>query len=125
MIEERLDLAIRAGDLDDSSLVMRRTGVFGRVVVAAPAYLERHAAPSVPEDLTHHICLVHDTEPDSDLWRFTSPGNARTLNVRVSGRLIANGSATLLLSVRRIRHRPPAGGAGVRRFCAAAFWSAC
>jgi DNA-binding transcriptional LysR family regulator len=98
MIEERLDLAIRGGELDDSSLVMRHLGWFGRAVVAAPVYLERCGAPSVPADLADHSCLVHDTGPDSDLWRFTSPQG--TLSVRVSGGFIANDSSTVRLAAR-------------------------
>jgi DNA-binding transcriptional LysR family regulator len=98
MIEERLDLAIRGGELDDSSLVMRNLGWFGRAVVAAPVYLERRGAPSVPADLADHSCLVHDTGPDSDLWRFTN--SQGPVSVRVSGGLIANESGTVRLAAR-------------------------
>lgn len=99
MVEERLDLAIRSGDLDDSSLVMRRLGLFGRAAVAAPIYLERCGAPSTPADLANHCCLVHDTGPDSDVWRFTSPSDG-TLSVRVSGGFIANDSNTVRMAAR-------------------------
>jgi DNA-binding transcriptional LysR family regulator len=98
MIEERLDLAIRGGELDDSSLVMRHLGWYGRAVVAAPVYLERCGAPSVPVDLADHSCLVHDTGSDSDLWRFTSSDG--TLSVRISGGFIANDSGTVRLAAR-------------------------
>lgn len=98
MIEERLDLAVRGGELDDSSLVMRHLGLFGRAVVAAPIYLERRGAPSAPADLAPHCCLVHDTGPDSDLWRFTSPQG--TLSVRVSGGFIANDSGAVRVAAR-------------------------
>jgi DNA-binding transcriptional LysR family regulator len=98
MVEERLDLAVRRGELDDSSLVMRNLGLFGSAVVAAPTYLERCGAPSTPADLTNHSCLVHDTGPDSDLWRFTSSDG--TLSVRISGGFIANDSGTVRLAAR-------------------------
>jgi DNA-binding transcriptional LysR family regulator len=73
MIEDRLDLAIRPGEITDASLVVRRAGTAARVAVAAPRYLERHSAPSDPTDLATHSCLVHDTGPDSDLWTFATP----------------------------------------------------
>ena len=72
MIEERLDLAVRSGDIADVSLVARRVGQLGRAVVAAPIYLERHGAPSTPSDLAAHECLVHDIGPDFHIW--PSPG---------------------------------------------------
>jgi DNA-binding transcriptional LysR family regulator len=98
MIEERLDLAMHAGEITDGSVVVRRAGAFGRVVVAAPSYLERHGKPSVPVDLADHNCLVHDTRPGSDLWSFTNRG--RTINVRVSGNYIANDSSAIRLAAR-------------------------
>ena len=64
MIEERLDLAFRSGDIADASLVARRVGNLGRAVVAAPIYLERYGAPSTPSDLADHICLIHDAAAD-------------------------------------------------------------
>jgi DNA-binding transcriptional LysR family regulator len=98
IIEERLDLDIRAGELEDSSVVMRRLGLFGRAVVAAPTYLERCGVPSVPTALTNHTCLVHDTGASSDLWHFTTADGP--LNVRVSGDFIANDSAAVRLAAR-------------------------
>jgi DNA-binding transcriptional LysR family regulator len=96
MIEERLDLAMRVGELNDSSLRVRHAGIFGRAVVGAPNYLERCGAPSVPMDLASHTCLVHDTGPDSDLWPFT--GSKGILGVRVSGGFIANDSGAVRLA---------------------------
>jgi DNA-binding transcriptional LysR family regulator len=98
MIEGRLDLALRSGEIADVSLVARRVGQLGRAVVAAPIYLERHGAPAVPEDLTAHSCLIHNVAPEADLWRFTGPDGP--LSVRVSGPLIANNSASINIAVR-------------------------
>ena len=54
LIEARTDVAIRAGPLPDSSLIARKLGTTGMMLVAAPAYLERHGIPAVPADLAAH-----------------------------------------------------------------------
>lgn len=98
MIEERLDLAMRAGDVGDSSLVIRQIGTARLVAVASPRYIERFGAPQTPSDLTNHVCLVHDVRPDSDLWTFMTPAGAES--VRVDGGLLANDTAVLHQAVR-------------------------
>jgi DNA-binding transcriptional LysR family regulator len=98
MVEERLDLALQAGEIADSSLVARRIGMFGRVAVAAPAYLEANGTPGAPSDLVNHTCVIHDHAPDSTIWRFTGPDGA--VSVRVSGAFIATNSQAVHLVVR-------------------------
>lgn len=98
MVEERLDLAFRSGEIADASLVARRVGQLGRAVVAAPIYLERHGAPSEPEDLALHACLIHDATADPHLWRFTGPQGP--LSVRVSGSFLANDSEAVRRAAR-------------------------
>ena len=98
MIEERLDLAFRSGEIADASLVARRIGFLGRAVVAAPIYLERHGAPSTPDDLAAHTCLIHDATAEPETWRFTGPEGP--LNVRVTGAFIANDSEAVRRAAR-------------------------
>ena len=54
LMEEQADVAIRTGPLRDSSLMIRKLGSTRMVVVASPAYLERHGTPGRPEDLARH-----------------------------------------------------------------------
>jgi DNA-binding transcriptional LysR family regulator len=98
MVEERLDLAFRSGEIADASLVARRAGNLGRAVVAAPIYLERHGAPVAPADLTAHTCLIHDATPEPETWRFTGPEGE--VAVRVSGAFIANDSEAIRRAAR-------------------------
>lgn len=98
MVEERLDLAFRSGEIADASLVARRAGNLGRAVVAAPVYLERHGAPSTPADLAAHTCLIHDATTDPELWRFIGPDGA--VSVRVTGAFIANDSEAVRRAAR-------------------------
>jgi DNA-binding transcriptional LysR family regulator len=98
MVEERLDLAFRSGDIADASLVARRAGNLGRAVVAAPVYLERNGAPSAPQDLVSHTCLIHDAAPEPDMWHFTGPEG--TVSIRVSGAFIANDSEAVRRAAR-------------------------
>jgi DNA-binding transcriptional LysR family regulator len=73
MIEDRLDLAVRAGDITDASLMLRKGWTFERVAVTAPSYIERHGKPSAPADLSTHRCIVHNIGPNSDVWTFITP----------------------------------------------------
>src|SRR5258706_3273358 len=88
MIEDRLDLAVRVGEVTDASLVVRRLGTGPLVVVAAPSYIERKGRPSTPADLASHTCIVHDVGPSSDVWAFFT-SNA-SLQFHVSGGFLAN-----------------------------------
>ena len=88
MIEDRLDLAVRLGEIADSSLVVRSGGSVARLAVAAPSYIERRGKPSTPADLAGHTCIVHDLGPDSNVWTFVAPEGERSL--RVSGGFLAN-----------------------------------
>jgi DNA-binding transcriptional LysR family regulator len=98
MIEDRLDLAMRVGEITDASVIARRIGVAARVVVAAPGYIERHGRPSSPAELAHHTCIVHDVGPDSDVWTFAGSEGAQ--DVRVSGGILANDGSAVHLAAR-------------------------
>ncbi len=57
LVEEKVDCAIRAGDLADSNLVARRIGVLQFVTAAAPSYLAKHGKPMHPNELMQHRCI--------------------------------------------------------------------
>ncbi|MBN8890582.1 MAG: hypothetical protein BGP12_20570 [Rhodospirillales bacterium 70-18] len=97
MVEERLDLAAVAGELSDSSLVVRSIGHVGQVAVASPEYLARHGAPQRPEDLMQHECVVTDSGNGGHaVWRFEGPEGP--LAVSLKGRISSNSSRAVRLA---------------------------
>jgi DNA-binding transcriptional LysR family regulator len=93
MVEDRLDLALRIGEITDASLVQRRCGIFPRVVVATASYIDRYGKPTTPADLASHACIVLDIGPDSDVWTFVTPEGPK--DFRVSGGFLANDARTV------------------------------
>lgn len=73
LVAERVDLAIRLGALEDTSLVARRLGASRRLVCASPTYLQRQGMPQRPEDLRGHNCLRLSTSQAFNQWRFQTP----------------------------------------------------
>jgi DNA-binding transcriptional LysR family regulator len=98
MIEDRLDLAMRVGEVTDASLVVRRWGTASFVVVAAPSYIERKGKPSTPADLTSHTCIVHDVGPGSNVWTFVTSDGSQQFHV--SGGFLANDVSAVHVAVR-------------------------
>jgi DNA-binding transcriptional LysR family regulator len=70
LVGEGYDLAIRSGQLEDSSLIVRPIAEARIQLAAAPAYLARRGTPESPGDLTRHVCLVYGNQPASRVWRF-------------------------------------------------------
>ncbi|AFJ48223.1 DNA-binding transcriptional regulator YafC [Shimwellia blattae] len=64
LIERKVDVAIRAGNLGDSSLRARPLFISYRKIIASPEYLARNGVPQTVNDLAHHVCLGF-TEPTS------------------------------------------------------------
>jgi DNA-binding transcriptional LysR family regulator len=83
VIEEGYDLAIRIGELEDSSLAARKLAPNRRVVCASPGYLKTHEVPRTPDDLQRHNCLT-TTELHMN-WEYKGPDGKRGA-VRVAGR---------------------------------------
>jgi DNA-binding transcriptional LysR family regulator len=98
MTEDRLDLAMRVGEITDASLVARRSGIAVRVAAAAPSYIKRRGEPSSPAELANHTCIVHDVGPDSDVWTFVTPEGPK--DFRVSGGFLANDVRAVHLAAR-------------------------
>jgi DNA-binding transcriptional LysR family regulator len=90
IIRDGYDLAIRIGELEDSSLVARKLSPDTRVIVAAPNYIEKHGAPKSLADLENHNCLSAGAQ---DMWRLDGPEGQR--QIRVKGNIRSN-SAELI-----------------------------
>ncbi|MDW3688403.1 LysR family transcriptional regulator [Cupriavidus sp. CV2] len=88
LLEERIDLAIRIGELSNSSLISTRIGLLREVVCASPAYLKKHGVPTKPEDLLSHDCVTYEGYATRNQWAFQSKGAAQTL--QVPSRLVVN-----------------------------------
>ena len=89
LVGQGQDLAIRYGELADSTLRVKRLAENRRVVCASPAYLESRGTPQHPDDLVHHECLVmrYGQTTDRD-WPFLIDGKEQ--RVAVQGHRIAN-----------------------------------
>lgn len=95
LVEEEIDVAIRAGNLVDSTLVARKLCEFGRLIVATPEYLARHGTPQTPEDLKRHNCVMFGRQqPHLNNWTFNGP-NGR-YSIPVSGNVTANNGETVV-----------------------------
>ncbi len=93
-MEEGIDLAIRIGPLDESSMVARRICNLERVICASPAYLARRGTPRTPDDLQQHNCLWITSLPALRRWPFDTDDGIRVVNV--GGNVVANNAETVL-----------------------------
>lgn len=99
LVEDGVDVAVRIGQLADSSLVARHVGDMRRIVVAAPSYLKRHGEPKTPEAIVAHQTIQFGATPD---WRFVRDG--RELRVTPAPRFITNSADAA------IQHAEQGGG---------------
>ncbi len=91
IVRERFDAGIRLGESIDRDMISVRLGPDWRLaVVGTPAYFDRHGIPSVPHDLTGHVCINirHSVNGGVYVWEFEKDGHA--VNVRVGGQLTSN-----------------------------------
>ncbi|HEV7577036.1 MAG TPA: LysR family transcriptional regulator [Caldimonas sp.] len=99
LVEQGVDVAIRMGKLSDSSLGARYLGLNPWVVVASPDYLALRAAPTHPDELSHHAALIYSTVQGDERWRFVGPDGV-SLQVAVQGPLRSNNLSALLAATR-------------------------
>jgi DNA-binding transcriptional LysR family regulator len=93
------DMAIRIGELSDSSLVARKLGRIHAVTVASPDYLKAFGRPQTPDDLVNHQGLYYANLQASDMWRFKVDGKARAVRMPVRMRA-DNGDMLLKAAIR-------------------------
>lgn len=85
LIEAGIDVALRMGDLVDSSLTARKIAQGRRLVLGTPAYFEAAGEPQTPADLTSHQTVVYDQRGGGAVWAFQQ--DSVKTNVTVRGRL--------------------------------------
>jgi len=106
LVEEGFDLAIRIGQLADSSLIARRIATTRLILCAAPGYVEAHGWPAEPRDLGAHVCLGYPYWSGYRNWQFNDrDGSAH--NVPVTNQLWSNNGDLLLAAA--------LGGCGIIR----------
>jgi len=85
LLEGSFDLAVRIGEMPDSTLKMRHLVDLRRVVFGSPRYFKKHGRPRRPDDLRQHECIIRTAARDATEWPFTVDGKRKA--VRVAGRL--------------------------------------
>lgn len=98
MIDDGIDLALRIGRLDGSSLVARKLGVTRRTTVASPDYLHARGTPSTPAALSQHDLILDTTIRGLPEWRYRIGENEQV--VRINPRLMLNDVETVLNAAR-------------------------
>ncbi len=93
LVEEGYHLAIRIGEMRDSSLIARRLAPSRAVLCASPDYLARRGMPEKPEDLARHDCLIYSNLDHRDEWPFAGPRGP--FRVKVQGPFHANNGDAL------------------------------
>ncbi len=91
LVEGGFDIAIRAGDLPDSSLIARKLAPMRSILCASPEYIAQHPMPRIPAELIDHNCLHFSYTANE--WAFLGQGEVET--VRVSGNYQVNNGEAL------------------------------
>jgi DNA-binding transcriptional LysR family regulator len=83
LVGQNIDMGIRFGDLEDSSLISRKLGDTVRYLVATPSYLEGRRLPEKPEDLSMHQCVLMNGKNCETKWDLVN--GKKQVSVQVSG----------------------------------------
>lgn len=95
-VDEGFDVAVRIGELANSSLIARALHPYRSVVCAAPTYLERHGVPTTPDDLVQHSCLGFAHPVAGNSWRLQGPEGDVVVPVKLT--LTANNGEALRMA---------------------------
>lgn len=88
LIDEHVDVALRIGELSDSSLLATRLGSIRRVTCASPTYLAERGTPATPADLAGHDCITFVGIASPTSWSFRSAG--KEVSAKIHSRLLVN-----------------------------------
>lgn len=103
LVGEGIDLEVRLGPVEDSSLTGRRIGWTTAFLVAAPCYLERRSAPVRLEEVPRHDCICYVRAGDGRHWSFSD--GADETRLRIAPRLVADSAVAV--------HRAALAGGGL------------
>jgi len=82
LMEEQIDVALRIGELPDSSFMATRVGTVRRVICGSPAYLAARGVPASVDELAHHDCITFDVLASKPAWVFKSARGEQLVPVR-------------------------------------------
>ena len=94
LVEEGFDMAVRIGELEDSTLVARRLGTVRSVTCASRDYLERYGTPAHPDELHRHVGLQYSNVSYRQQWCYGTP-EGKTVFARPQIRIRANNGEAL------------------------------
>ena len=95
LISEGFDLAIRIGELEDSTLRARKLCETNRRMIASPEYFEKYGKPQKIDDLNEHKLLHYSNNSSGNVWKLTAPSGEKR-QVRTAGWLTVNDGQSLL-----------------------------
>ncbi|MES9901178.1 MAG: LysR family transcriptional regulator [Sedimenticola sp.] len=90
LVKEGFDLAVRIGELHDSTLIAKPLSEIRLITCASPDYLERHGEPKTVDELREHRILIYSNAPTSTLWPY---GQSR---FKIKARMSSNSGSALL-----------------------------
>ena len=93
MMDEGVDVAVRIGELPDSSMQAISVGRVRRVICAAPSYLEEHGIPQSPDDLSAHCVVSASAVTPTAEWRLMDKGVPHTVKLLARMTTTSNDSA--------------------------------
>ncbi len=82
LMDEHADVALRIGDLPDSTLMATRVGAVRRVICASPGYLDAHGTPATPGDLADHACITFEVLASRRAWVFGAGRSEQSVPIR-------------------------------------------
>ena len=95
LISEGFDLAIRIGEMEDSSLRARKLTETSKRLIASPKYFEQFGRPAKIDDLNEHKLLHYSNQSAGNVWKLTAPSGEKR-QVRTQGWLTVNDGQSLL-----------------------------
>jgi DNA-binding transcriptional LysR family regulator len=103
LVEDHVDMAVRIGELPDSSMVATRIGSMRTVICASPALLAAHGEPQTPEDLQRFPCVAVDTAMPIAVWQVKMPKAGTLVEIPVVPRLtVSTAEAAADAAVRNV-----------------------
>jgi len=93
LVDEGADVAVRIGELPDSSATAVRVGSVRRVLCASPSYLKRHGTPAEAADLQRHAIFGHNTLSPVSEWKLAAGSTAQRLRLRARLAVSTNDAA--------------------------------